>query len=189
MIRKATNLAFFFVFLLPCRHGAIKQTYSNETIEPSAETVKQAEAAATVSHLKRKLSPGEPEMPQGACVTGAGVSGCNLAGMKEEPKACQLHSQQAGYPPPPATRRNPGAEGRFSQVAQKDLSKTTFNNSNKKEAKFLAYKQSNVQTDVSCLLFLEWPVFNEREPRKTCTGANRKCYSGLFPQVNGLTRG
>lgn len=97
----------FLVFLLlrSCHRGAIKQTHSNETINPSTQSVKQAEAAGEVSHLNKKPPPGEPEMPQGACVTGTGASGRHHAGMKEEPTARRLHSQQAGYPPPPATQR------------------------------------------------------------------------------------
>ena len=77
------------------------QTHSNYTmtIKPSTQPVrwpiKKAVGIVSALHLNKKL-PGEPEIPQGTRVTGTGASGCNHTGMKEELKACQLHSQQAG---------------------------------------------------------------------------------------------
>lgn len=98
----------------------------------------KATGTLSTSHLNQKLDPGEPEIPQGAHVTGTRASRCNHSGMKEEREAGQLHSKQAGRrppPPPPANRKKGGAGGRFCSQAAKNFHSHTFYNRNKRKQK------------------------------------------------------
>lgn len=78
----------------------IKLYYTLTVKQASNQPVEQAKAntdgTVSASHLNKRHPAGKPEIPQHTRVNGTAASECNYAGMKEELKACQLHSRQAG---------------------------------------------------------------------------------------------
>lgn len=93
---KLSLLNFLLSFLLVLHDCGAIGLFSYSTMNPSTRPVKQAvpKEAGTLStsHLNKRLDPGEPEIPQGAHVTGCG---CELR--QRQPDVCIRESAKYVY--------------------------------------------------------------------------------------------